>query len=214
MAAQAPAWHHHTLMRASGAVTATVSYDHRPGLDRNAVVVVRRDGRIVMRRELRSLRYGNVTLTLRDVWGDREPEVIVRATLCGNRCGYWVYLAIPKTRHLFWRWFGHNGVSIQKNAIVSTDERFFCFFTACAGSAAPLQIFAVNRAGSRLADVTRVHRELLRADAAQLRSSFDFSSIGIRAPYCAEEYLLGRRAYCDRVLPARVQRQLAAWGYR
>jgi hypothetical protein len=90
-----------------------------------------------------------------------------------------------------------------------------CAFTDCADSGEPIRVLGVDAAGRRFVDVTKRRRDAVERDAAQLWASYRREpGIGLLAPYCADEYRLGRRTRCDRMLPPKIRRQLAAWGYR
>src|SRR4051812_1579499 len=93
---------HGTIVRHSGPVEATVSYDARREIGgtalRGMTLTVRRAGTPALVRRLGGLSANAQTivhLTLRDVWGDAEPEALVETYWCGNRCGVQLYVALP-----------------------------------------------------------------------------------------------------------------------
>ena len=89
---------------------------------------------------------------------------------------------------------------------LSYDQRFFCTFTACAGSFAPPQVFVIDASGHDFVDVTRSRPDLVAANAAYLWQQYiasrgktpaDWLAVGgVLAPWCADQYVLARRARC------------------
>src|SRR5713101_37542 len=85
-------------------------------------------------------------LTLRNVWGDAEPEVLVDLASCGNRCGEQLYVVLRTSRN--WRVLFHDFGGFWPGAhaawsgqwyrdwfeFLSYDLRFFCYFTSCAAT--------------------------------------------------------------------------------
>lgn len=248
-------WKHVTIQRKKGRIVATLSYDMRAISDgigntniRRIRLVVGRAGKTVIDSRLRG---GEITLalTLRNVWGDAEREALVDISSCGNRCsdslhvglvdgpaagrvllhGFGAFWPAPRTA---WHVQRHDG----RFYFISRDQRFFCFFTDCASSTAPIQIFAIDESGRGFADVTRSRPDLIAADARRLwadylrqRGSTAYNDLGVIAPWCADQYLLGRKNRCDQVLAHGYSNhgregsrssvkllltKLAAWGYR
>ena len=151
-------------------------------------------------------------LTLRDVWRSGQPEALVTMWTGGNRCcdllEVGLVTGVRRGRVLFQSFPMVSGVPQGSwhdgtYDFVSEDLRFMCAFTACAGSSDPIEIFAIDKAGRHFADVTRSRPDLVEADAAgQWRTyvSAGRGAIGLLAPWCADEYLLGRKGRCDGVL--------------
>jgi hypothetical protein len=240
-ASAADGWKQVTLVRHQGPTKATLSYELRPDpiaslwADKRRVrLVVRRGTTVEIDYRYPTLdRGGKIDLALQNVWGDARAEAIMRMWTGGNRCcmRFWVALGSPARRVVVHDFpFGapkssrHDG----RSEFISVDIRFMCAFTACAGSATPLQIFAIDRAGRRFVDVTRSRPGLIEADAAALWQEYlDGRTAGVFAPWCADEYLLGRKRTCERALSSDVTRgylrrafaselhaRLAEWGYR
>jgi hypothetical protein len=186
-------------------------------------LVVRRRGGILVDRSIRTVSgIQGVRLKLRNVWGSAEPEALVSMWECGNRCG--VQLAVALTDRgrgrVLWHdfggaWPGDTAWSGQERLgrfyFVSRDQRFFCTFSDCASSTTPIQVFSVDAGGRRMIDVTRTRRDLIAADAAGLLAGFrdevrraqyatksraGYDPLGVLAPWCADEYLLGRSRAC------------------
>ena len=92
----------------------------------------------------------------------------------------------------------HDGVF----AFVSADDRFAYAFTSFAGSALPLQVWAIDASG-RLADVTSTRLDLVRDDARRVwqayvgqRGKTAADVRGVVAAWCADEYRLGQGPAC------------------
>jgi hypothetical protein len=227
---------HVTIVRHSGPVEATVAYDTRRETGgtalRGITLTVRRGGTVTLTRRLGGLPANAQTiveLTLRDVWGDAEPEALLKTYWCGNRCGVQLYVALragPSWRvahHDFggmwpgaaWRGRWYHG----RFEFLSYDLRFFCYFTSCAGSWGPPLVFALGPRGRGFVDVTRSRRDLVGADARKQwreylavrrrgSNGYDTYVHEVLGLWCADQYRLGRGLHCDRVL-----RQQLARGY-
>jgi hypothetical protein len=229
-------WKHVVVTQRSGTLAATLTYETRGRFGdqrlRRATLLIRRHGLLVLARKLDVSGYDDVSLSLRDVWGDAAPEALVNLHACGNRCSFALYVGFPGTGELLYHDFGiESAWSGQRRngtfEFVTHDSRFFCWFTDCADSAMPVQVVAVDRLGHRFVDVSRTRTDLLLQDAQSLWrgyleehahpfKTFDnsYNWYGTFVPYCADEYRLGVPAYCDRVLPTGIKRQLTAWGDR
>jgi hypothetical protein len=147
----------------------------------------------------------HVSLTLRNVWGSAPPEAIVDLYTGGAHCCFQSFVLLSSGRLLFRNW-GDPGYRIERRAgttgFVSADDRFAYAFTAFAGSALPVQVWSIDRAG-RFVDVTSTRLDLVRADAARAwrgyvheRGKRDTDVRGVVAGWCADEYRLGRAAAC------------------
>ena len=180
-------------------------------------LVVRRAGRVVIdESHLFAGIQDRLTFTLRNVWGDGDPEVLIGWTTGGNHCcvELEVGLATANTggRMLFHDFGNYGGWRGQRHHggfyFVSGDSRFACAFTACAGSRLPRQVFSIRKSGHGFINVTRNRRDLIEANAAALwkaylsghKSNVQGSALGLIAAWCADQYLLGRKSRCDRWL--------------
>ena len=254
-ASAAGGWKRVTIERQQGAIHASLSFEARGryGLAeyRRVALVVRRAGAVVVDdRRSRAPTSGSVTgLRMRNVWGDRAPEALVTIWTGGNACCTQIRVALVRAGAggrvavrefpFNWRVDRHHG----RYDFVTSDHRFRCAFTACAGSSKPVQVFTIDRSGKRFVDVTRSRRDLVAASAARHWKAYvdgrapdpyygASGSYGVLAPWCAEQHLLGRKQRCDRVLAQELARgnlgsadraralvralrsALARWGYR
>lgn len=265
-ASSAGGWRQVRVDRQLGLIEATLSYQEKdpPGafperMFRAVKLVVRRNGIVRAERAISGgdLGDGGLLLRLQNVWGGPDPEVLVRRATCGNRCGVQLYVAITRPgigRVLFHdfdggiagtdAWWGqlHDG----RFEFVAYDQRFFCFFSSCATSSVPPQVLSIDASGTSFINVTRTRPDLVAANAARnwsfwlrersKRSALKNEMLGLLAPWCADQYLLGRGKRCDRVLQQAIangylsrrgwfgsrhpvslvgffHRQLVRWGY-
>lgn len=151
------------------------------------------------------------SFAVRDLDGDREPEVMLELNLGGPHCCAWTrvyryarssgrYRAVvhfwgddaasPRVRDL-----NHDG----KPEFVSVDARFAYAFAPYAGSFFPIQIWSYRH--GRFRDVSRRFPRPVGRDAASLwrryvhlRRKRDETARGILPAWAADEYLLGRGA--------------------
>ena len=249
-ASAAGGWKRVTIERQQGAIHASLSFEARGryGLAeyRRVALVVRRAGAVVVDdRRSRAPTSGSVTgLRMRNVWGDRAPEALVTIWTGGNACCTQIRVALVRAGAggrvavrefpFNWRVGRHHG----RYDFVTSDHRFRCAFTACAGSSKPVQVFTIDRSGKRFVDVTRSRRDLVAADAAAHWKEYvratrgGYAAVGVLAPWCADQHLLARKRRCDRVLAQELARgnlgsadraralvralrsALARWGYR
>ncbi len=198
----------------SGAVSADLSYRESNFAYRDVHVTVRRAGRIALSAPLSrfackscpSSGFNAVAgdpLTIRDLDGDGEPEVLVDVYTGGAHCC--LYTAI--LRHLdgtyrgsvaFW---GNPGYSLERLderpgvELVSSDDSFAYAFTSYAASAEPVQIWRYER--GKLSDITSGFPSIVRRDADDLwREYLDVRQQhqdvrGVLAAWLADEYRLG-----------------------
>jgi len=164
-------------------------------------------------------------VTVRDLDGDHEPEVLVDLYSGGAHCCTYTlvygYEAKRKVyRKLFHSW-GNTGYSLrdldrdERPELVSADDRFAYAFTAYAYSIDPIQVWSY-RAG-KLADVTRRFPAVVRRDAARLwrgylkaRKEKGADVRGLLAAYLAEQVLLGEGAGAwERLQEALTREELA-----
>jgi hypothetical protein len=238
-ASAAAGWTQVRLVRHRGLTEATLSYEMRrdPQLSlwtdkRRVRLVVRRAGTVEIDYHYPDLdRGGKIALALEDVWGDGRAEALMTMWTGGNHCciRLWAALSSPARRVLVHDFpFGQKGQRHDgRFDFITVDLRFMCVFASCAGSSTPIQILAIDRVGRRFIDVTRTRRDLVAADAAgRWREYLDGRDAGVFAPWCADQYLLGRRRTCERALARDVRRgylrhpfprqlhlRLAKWGY-
>jgi hypothetical protein len=148
-------------------------------------------------------------LTLRNVSGNAEPEVIVEIYSGGAHCcrstvivsrgpgGYRAY------KH-GWADVGYRGQWRQGvYYFLSADPSFAYAFTSFAASGYPAQAWTLSLAG-RLRDVTRNRLDYVRGNATRLwqwyqRTARDGSGSvrGFLAAWCADQYLLDQGAKCE-----------------
>ena len=147
-------------------------------------------------------------VTVRDLDGDAEPEVVFDLYTGGAHCCVFsvVYrydaarTAYTGARH---DW-GNEGYLLRDldgdglPELRSGDDRFNYEFTFYAASFSPIQIWRYR--GGELTDVTRSFPSMVRKDAAALwrayariaRSAYDWSEVrGVLAAWLADRYLLG-----------------------
>jgi hypothetical protein len=221
---------------------------------------VRRNGKLVIEKRFPMLRFtspGAPSLKLQNVWGGPDPEALATFETGGNRCcdelnvgpvggGSVVSYDLPNTG-VVGSWY--RGTF----DFFTADFNFDCTFTDCASESEPLKVIAIDMAGRRFVDVTRSRLDLVAEDATFLRRQYQrdaahkgyrsaahpnraYDAVGTLAPWCADEYRLGRERACARGLAqaaargylfgthgagvrgARatiryVQKQLVAWGY-
>ena len=155
------------------------------------------------------------SLTLADLTGDGDPEVIVDLYTRGAHCCSIsaIYGWDPATstyRHTI-RFWGDPGYRLATlggpgQELVTADSRFAYAFCAYACSAMPTIVYRYE--GFRLVDVSRQYPQLLRGEARDLRTSIrqaarrsDRQVIrGLLPALCADLYRLGEGAACRREL--------------
>lgn len=151
---------------------------------------------------------GSVTLT--DLDGDGDPEVLLDLYTGGAHC-----CQVSRILH----WDGARYVAADRNwgdpgytlrdldgegvpELVSADDRFAYRYTSYVASGFPIQVWAL-RAG-RLVDVTRSHPAAIRQDAQRqwraVRGSLRVAPRGVLAAWAADRYLLGLRTATLRTL--------------
>lgn len=145
-------------------------------------------------------------LTIRDLDGDGEPEVLLDLYTGGAHCCFYTVIfhwTGTKYATLAKLW-GDPGYKLEdldhdgRFELVSADDRFAYAFTDYADSALPVQIFRYEHGA--LHDVTAAYPAVLRAEAASLWSSYlsarkTHDDIrGVLAAWLADELRLGRGA--------------------
>ncbi len=238
-----------------GAVGVRVSYEQQsvdPSGDfkiyRRLRVRVTRGEQVVFDRQICAQVCGPASggaIAFRNVWDSRTPEVVVSLYTGGAHCCFQTELVLlrpggPATG-IFHDWgdLGYRGQWLRGRFwFVTGDDRFAYAYTSYAASGFPMQVWTVDRPG-RLVDVTRQRLDLVAANAKRLWRSYlgerrHGDIRGLIGPWCADEYLLGKRAACDAALAdalrhgylrsddlgpggrryiAKLHHDLVAWGY-
>jgi hypothetical protein len=216
-----------TETASSGTVTAEFSYQ-RDGQDYSAFhVKITHDGAVLWNRDLPAgckspcgvrPAYSVAkrdSIRLRDLDGDRDPEVIVDLFTGGAHCclvstiysfeeGAGKYAALRRD----WKDAGYRFAGSE---LRSRDARFAYRFASYAESYLPVQAFEFRE--GELRDVTKKHRRLLRKDATSAyrlykrqRRRAGINLRGVLAAYAADRYRLGQRKGARAVLRAAVAR--------
>jgi len=161
------------------------------------------------------------SVSVSDLDGDGEPEVIVQLYSGGAHCctfaEIYSFAAATGTYANFEQNFGSGGYTMadangdRLPELEAKDPRFDEAFTAHAASTEPLVI--LDWRGGKLVDVTRSYPFLIKQDASyQLRlykherRHRDFDVRGILASYVADEYLLGRSKSANKLLSKALHR--------
>jgi hypothetical protein len=189
----------------SGKVSARLSYREQDFGYRDFRLEIRRAGRTRLDAAPgRPIGQGwrPVELRVRDLDGDREPEVIADFYSGGAHCC--AYSAIYRfvggryvRRVVGWGNPGYRLTGLDRDPrpeLVTADDRFNYAFTAFAFSRAPIQIMSYDK--GRLRDVTRRFPGAIARDAAALlrdyrRYQANNDARGVLAAYVADESLLG-----------------------
>jgi hypothetical protein len=155
---------------------------------------------------------------VRDLDGDREPEVAVVAFWSGAYCCAWwrVYRFDGRTYRPSLHWWGSFGTvpalrDLNRDGrpeLVSYDDRFEAL-TAHVAVFRPVQIWSY--AGGRFTDVTRRHRRQVDVHARHLWGYYlshrrNRTARYVLAAWAAEQYLLGRPAVVERGLSQALRR--------
>jgi subtilisin-like proprotein convertase family protein len=196
----------------SGAVSADLSYRESDFDYRDINVTVRRADHVALHAPLSrfacrgcpSSGFNAITprpLTIRDLDGDGEPEVLVDVYTGGAHCCFYTailrYLGgTYRGKTVFW---GDPGYSVERLdgqvVLVSADDHFAYEFTSYAASGLPIQIWRYDR--GKLTDVTSELPALVRRDAAMWWGSYlgarrqKEDVRGVLAAWLADEYRLG-----------------------
>ena len=246
----------HDIHRHQGRIDADLTYETRPsagypGSYRRIRLIVRRDAKVQVDKRFPLLRFalpGALTLKLQNVWGGDDPEALAAFT---TECCYELNVGIVGAAHGsrvvtygFSRRSGPFGGRHHGTFVFSTyDDRFFCVFSDCASAAEPMKLVTIDKAGRSFVDVTRSRLDLVARDAASLWAEYrneaaaghrrTYDVVGVLAPWCADEYRLGKESVCARrlaqaaadgylsgnkahsadALIRSVQKRLVAWGY-
>ena len=172
---------------------------------------------------------GGSSLTVRDLDGDGEPEVIVDLYTGGAHCcaysRVYRYDATTATYTNVLQLWGDPGYRLEdldgdgKLEFVTADDRFAYAFTDYAASGLPVEVLAY--AGGTFTNVTRNYPALVSQDAdrwlhtyARERRRHGPKDLkGIVAAYVADQYLLGNGAQGQALLRSALRRgDLAGFG--
>lgn len=224
-AATPAAWKQVVQHKSRAGVEATLSFQQRKESYgaysfRHMQLVVKNGGKTVYDHDLCSLdRCGIASkhiLSLQNVWGGSRPEAVVDFYTGGAHCCFAALIVLVDGAHpgrAVFHNFGDPGYEFQRDAgktlILSADDRFAYAFTAFAGSGLPIQLWTINANGV-LTNITRTRPDLIKKDAATWwrayvtqRGKPDLSDVrGVISAWCADEYLLGRKAACNAELEA------------
>jgi hypothetical protein len=152
------------------------------------------------------------SITVVDVSGDGEPEVMVNLYSGGAHCCE-VALVLRWTGTTYKptsRNFADFGYTLDTSAgpgvpaaFVSGDARFAYEFASFADSAFPVRIFTLER-GS-WSDQTGAHEDTVRADAARWLKQYNKRrdgrrALGLLAAWVADQYVLGHEDKADAFL--------------
>jgi hypothetical protein len=165
---------------------------------------------------------GRGSLSVVDLDGDGEPEVVVDLFTGGAHCcsysRVYRYDAATATYTQVLQTWGDPGYRLEdldgdgRPEFVTADDRFAYAFTDYAASGLPIQIFSY--AGGGFTDVTRAYPVQVRADAElwlhvytrERRRHGPKDLKGIVAAYVADEYLLGDGATGEALLSSAKRR--------
>jgi hypothetical protein len=152
-------------------------------------------------------------LSVTDVEGDGEPDVLLNLYSGGAHCCYLVqvfrYDPTKRTYEKIEHVWGDPGYALKRLdesgplEFVSADDRFAYEFAAYAFSGLPLEIFELR--DGRFIDVTRNYPKLIGRDAAgwwrsYLAGAKGSFALGYLAAWAADEYNLDRSAVVVRTL--------------
>lgn len=209
------------LTARSGSVTAQVSLRKDVSFYRDIRLRITRAGTTLFDKPVQRIRAcdpcsvaASATPVVRDLNGDREPEVLLHLYSGGaSCCSSTVVFYFASGRYRFtigdWLRYEYRVEDLGRDGtveLVSRNPAFGFAFTIPAYSAPPLQIWRFSR--GRLRDVTREFPRVIARDARELlrhyeearRNSKSPEVRGILAGYMAEQYLLGRQKQGWRVL--------------
>ena len=224
LAAFAPPALAETETATSGAVTATLSYDHVKGAFEytNMALAISRGGTQVLAADptfgdcdspyCSPGGFGNRdSVLVQDLDGDGEPEVIVDLYTGGAHCCF-----VSR----FYRWDGTTYVSADRNfgdpgyriedldgdgvkELIGADYRFGYAFTAFAFSLMPIRIYDLRAGSWEL--VTTKFPDRIKADARAAWKTFTKISRneeprGAIAAWTADQLMLGHKRYATRTL--------------
>jgi hypothetical protein len=158
---------------------------------------------------------------VRDLDGDREPEVVLLVDWSGLQCCWWSRIyRFDRSRATFiadsYWWGGSRSIPSVRDVdgdgrpeLVSSDDRFQQIATPYVGLLEPIRIWSYRH--GRMYDVTQRHPRLVRNDAKGLWQLY-LQSRGHRdvrhvlTAWAADEYVLGRAGAVDRALVRALRR--------
>ncbi len=203
-----------TLTQAAGSTSATITFQRswRQHFDAIQLRVDRAGQRVFTEAESVDAFGDADSLTVRDLDGDGEPEVVLALFVQSDRLQWsriYRYDAKRNTYTVLQRYWGDKGTEPVlrdldhdgRPELVSNDGRYSDKYNEFTPSAMPIQIWTY-RAG-RLRDVTRRYPRQIRSDAAAIwRYYVKYRSTArwTLPAWAAEEYMLGHRALADRAL--------------
>jgi hypothetical protein len=224
LAATAPAASAQTETRSSGAVTATLSYDHVQDAPewQNLRLTITRDGAQVLAGDPHTgdceapycapAGFGDsASIAVDDLDGDGEPEVILDLYTGGAHCcslsRFYRFdgtTYVPADRN-----FGDPGYRIADldgdgvKELITRDDRFAYAFTAFAFSLLPVRIYDLRAGSWQL--VTERFADEIRKDAKAnwkyfLKARRYNEPRGAIAAWAADQFMLGRRDTARRTL--------------
>jgi hypothetical protein len=210
----------------SGSLRATVSYVLLPKSSRYYVrLAVERDGRQIYDERVRSVSRPGAwnqpigvwrtqglrsarTISLRDLDGDGEPEILLEFWYGGAHCCFWTRIyrwdesrgSYTNIAHI-WGNVDYRLADLHRVGrleLVTADDRFAYAFTSFAGSGFPIQIWDYRR--GRLVNMTRTYGDAIARDAARQWRWYGearrrgWEVRGLLAAWAADECLLGHSA--------------------
>ncbi|HTL88298.1 MAG TPA: hypothetical protein VL134_02785 [Leptolyngbya sp.] len=209
-----------TTTAQQGNVKAELSYEKVQGNGvpqaNNVRLKIQRSGQAIFDQPLKISEYdrpmayftGDRGLTVQDLNGDHDPEVITDLYTGGAHCCTYslIYQYNPQQKQYLesradWGNLGYRLRDLDndgKTEFYSADDRFAYAFTSYAASAFPIMVLRFEH-GS-MVDVTRQYPKQIYGDAYRLwqtyqersKSSGDATK-GVLAAYLADKYLLGQQ---------------------
>jgi hypothetical protein len=212
-------WKAVTVERRSGEVRATLTFERRKetygAYDFRAMhLLVKAGATTVLDRGMCANARCSVAsqhvLSVKNVWGDAAPEVILDTYTGGAHCCYESFIVLTDGGHAgrtishLWGDPGYKLISHAGTVAFRTaDDHFAYEFTSFAGSGLPIEIDEIGPNG-RLNNITNTRPDLIAADAkiywkayTSERGKPDSDVRGVVAAWCADQYRLGQKSACD-----------------
>jgi hypothetical protein len=214
----------------SGATEAFVSYRSSAASPSSPRIQISREGRRVFSEHVPRYRHSfrvepsvgtTGWLQVRDLDGDRDPEVLLLVDWSGLQCCWWSRIyRFDRSRGTYvagtYWWGGSRSVPSVRDVdgdgrpeFISSDDRFQQIATPYVGLLEPVRIWSYRL--GRMHDVTRRHPRLVRRDANGLWQLY-LKNRGRRdvrhvlTAWAADEYLLGRAGAVDRAIARALRR--------